>query len=226
MKRRSALIIGATGLIGQLLVAKVRQHPEYQDIHLFVRKKIELEDPHVNIRTGAFEAIQPEEYPHVDDVFCCIGTTIKKAKTKEAFKQVDLELPLKVAKGALEKGAKQYIVVSAIGANLESSFFYNRVKGELEQELCKLDYSHIHILRPSLLLGSRSELEIRAGEKIGEYAAKLITPLLKGRLTKYQPVSANDVASAMILIALNNSKQHRNIYESDWIKQLSNRKSM
>ncbi|MCL7747561.1 NAD(P)H-binding protein [Halalkalibacter alkaliphilus] len=212
MEQRTALVVGATGLIGQFLVKKLEQQKEYKKIYILVRRDIEVNSKKVEVKVVSFDSLESSDIPKVDDVFCCLGTTMKKAKTKEAFKQVDYEYPLKIA-GALQKGAKQFLVVSAIGASETSRFFYSRVKGEMEKAVMKLAYSHIHIFRPSLLLGERNELRI--GEKVGEWGAKLAKPLLKGTLSKYRAISGEQVAQVMVRAALTKTDQRVLIYESN-----------
>ncbi|TWI59709.1 oxidoreductase [Halalkalibacter nanhaiisediminis] len=209
---RKALVIGATGLIGQALIKQLNESGAYQEIHLFVRKPLEISYPHVNSHIVDFDSLEKSNYPHVDDVFCCLGTTMKKAKSKDAFKKVDYYYPLMIARGALAKGAKQFLVVSAIGANVNSTFFYSRVKGELERDLIELGYPHIHIFRPSLLLGERKELRI--GEKLGEYGVKLLGPLLRGRWSNYQAIEGEAVAAAMVQAALTEDEEKVKVYES------------
>ncbi|MCU0383024.1 MAG: oxidoreductase, partial [Cyclobacteriaceae bacterium] len=147
-----------------------------------------------------------------DDVFCCLGTTIRKAKTKEAFKEVDYDYPLALARLTLEKGAKHFLLVSALGASARSSVFYNKVKGEIEQAIASLGFESFSILRPSLLLGERSE------QRAGEDAAKLFYKIF-GLLIpkKYKGIEARQVAKAMLLIA-NNGKSGKRIFESDEIQ--------
>ncbi|MDT8861913.1 NAD-dependent epimerase/dehydratase family protein [Alkalihalobacillus sp. MEB130] len=219
MNQKTALVIGATGLIGRSLVSKLIERNEYKRIYVFVRKEVEYHDEKIIVHVRLFEHVSSDDFPVVDDVFCCIGTTMKKAKTKEAFKQVDYEFPLQFAKEALAKGATQFLVISSIGASSRSSFFYSRVKGEMEKEVMKLAYSHIHIFRPSLLLGQRSE--IRVGEKMGEWGAKLAKPILRGKWAKYGAISGETVAEAMIHAALTPSKRDINVYESNEIMNMS-----
>ncbi len=209
---RTALVVGATGLIGRELVKKLSESGSYREIHLFVRKPFEISYPHVHSHIVDFDSLELDDYPHVDDVFCCLGTTMKKAKSQEAFREVDHHYPLMVAKGALEKGATQFLFVSASGANPKSLFFYSRVKGELERDLARLHYPHVHIFRPSLLVGERNEL--RVGEKIGEYTLKLLRPLLKGKWSHYRAIEGEAVAAAMMKAALTETDQHILTYES------------
>lgn len=137
-----------------------------------------------------------------DDLFCCLGTTIKKAGSQAAFRQVDFTYPVEAARIASENGTAQFLLVSAIGADSGSRIFYNRTKGEVEEAVAKFPFRGVQIFRPSLLLGERREF--RAGERMAEKAMKLFSFLLAGPLKKYRPVPARDVAAAMIRVATQN----------------------
>jgi uncharacterized protein YbjT (DUF2867 family) len=136
----------------------------------------------------------------VDDLFCCLGTTIRKAGSQEAFRRVDLEYPLQAAHLGRAAGARQFILVSALGADPSSRVFYNRVKGEVEAALAGVGYPRLVIFRPSLLLGDRDE--VRPGERVAEWIMKPLGPLMRGPLRRYRPVEAAWVARAMVRRAL------------------------
>jgi uncharacterized protein YbjT (DUF2867 family) len=144
---------------------------------------------------------------------------MKKAGSKEAFHRVDYQYPLETAQLALKNGAAQYLIVTAMGANKKSMFFYNRVKGEIEEAIWKLNFSAVHIFRPSLLLGERKEQ--RMGEKIGAIVMKLLRPFLIYGLKKYRAIEGKTVAAAMYKMAQENLTG-RYIYESDRIENVAN----
>ena len=148
-----------------------------------------------------------------DDVFCCLGTTIKKAGSQEAFRKVDLSLVVDVAKVMRKQGAEQFIVISAMGANSSSKVFYNRIKGEMEEALKVLGYPCVRIIRPSLLLGHREEF--RLGERIGILMSPLWKLLLVGSLKKYRPVQADVVARFMVKVAHKEPVAGVHVYEND-----------
>jgi uncharacterized protein YbjT (DUF2867 family) len=133
------------------------------------------------------------------DVFCCLGTTIKKAGSQEAFRRVDYEYPLNVARLAAQWEDAHFLVVSSVGADAGSGVFYSRVKGELEKAVQALPLAGAHIFRPSLLLGERGE--VRLGERMAAVAAKPLSLLLFGPLRKYRPIHARTVAQAMLRVA-------------------------
>ena len=151
----------------------------------------------------------------VDDVFCCLGTTIKKAGSQEAFRQVDLSLVVSIAEVLRRRGALQFIVISSMGANPDSRVFYSRVKGEMERAVQALGYPCLRIIRPSLLLGHRQEF--RLGEKFGVLLAPLIAPLMLGAMRKYRPVQADAVARFMVRVAQEEPRLGVHWYESDRI---------
>lgn len=155
----------------------------------------------------------------IDDVFCCIGTTIKKAGSKESFKKVDLELPVAIAKLAADRKAEKLLVVSSIGAKAGSGNFYLRTKGEMEKEVLKIEGPLKTIIRPSMLLGERNEK--RSAESFGQVLMKPLKLLMIGKLRKYKPIPAADVACAMIAIA-NSQPTAQVIFESHDLQEIAN----
>jgi len=195
---KTALLIGATGLIGGQLLTKLLHSPFYSKVIVLTRRALDLRN--TKLTEVIFDFDRPDASRIMaDDIFCCLGTTIKKAGSREAFKKVDFEYPLKVAKLAKLNGANKYIIVTAMGADPKSGIFYNRVKGEIESELKQLNFDSLHILQPSLLLGDRQES--RTGEKIGEVLAAVFRPIMLGPLKKYRAIESEKVANAMIAFA-------------------------
>jgi len=210
---RTALLAGATGLVGshvqQLLLADdTWSHVVTVGRRTTPQRHDKLEQRIVDL--GAIEALG--DLPHADDVFCCLGTTIKQAGSQQAFRRVDHDFVVGLARAGLRVGASQFLLVSAIGADPESRVFYSRVKGEAEAEVRKLPYRAIQIFRPSLLLGERAEF--RLGERIAMMTAPLMPLLLPGRLRRFRPIQAADVASAMVRIA-HDAPRGPNVYEYD-----------
>ncbi len=195
---KTALLIGSTGLVGGHLLHQLLKDERYELVKTLVRKPGTIK--HEKLAEEVVDFKQLEKYDLTsNDVFCCLGTTIAVAGSQTAFRKVDYDYPLEVAKAALKKGAKQYILVSAIGADKNSKVFYSRVKGELEASISGLGYETFVSVRPSFLLGNRTEFRI--GEKIGIGVAKLIEPLMIGGLRKYRGVEAEEVAAKMLRIA-------------------------
>lgn len=219
MTGKSALIAGATGLTGSKLVEVLLDRPEYDRVTVLVRRPLELEHPKLEqIQVDYYRLVDYKKHFQVDDVFCCLGTTIKKAGSQKAFRRVDYDYPVALAQLAKSAGAKNFLVVSAMGADSRSNIFYNRVKGQMEDSLKKMELPALHIFRPSLLLGDRKEF--RLGEKAASLASPVFTPLLRGGMKKYKPIQAEQVAQAMCAAAQSESGGVH-IYPSDEIAELA-----
>lgn len=216
--RRKALLLGATGLVGGHCLEKLLADAAYGKVVTLGRKPLPLEHEKLEQHLIDFTRLQDfASLVEAEDVFSCLGTTIRKARTKEAFREVDFTYQYEVARIASEAGAEQLLLVSSMGADARSSIFYNRVKGELEDAVSGLPLSGIQIFRPSLLLGAREE--IRPGERVSEYMMKTFSFMMVGPLEKYRPVHASAVASAMLKVA----KEHPagiNVFQSDRISAM------
>lgn len=200
---RTALLAGATGLVGGHLLETLRNENAYQRIIVLTRRPIKLANPrNIDVRFVNFDHLSPADVAGGDDVFCALGTTIKKAGSQPAFRKVDFEAIVNLARATLEAGAKRFTVVSSVGADPKSSNFYLRVKGETEQAIAALGFEAIHLMRPSLLLGTRDE------SRTGEAFARTIMPTLNwalvGSLSKYRAIPALTVAQAMVHAAQSN----------------------
>jgi uncharacterized protein YbjT (DUF2867 family) len=215
---RTALLLGATGLVGKHCLDLLLGDPAYSKVSTMGRRRSSHEHQKLEQHVVDFERLP--DYASViraTDVFCCLGTTIKKAGSKENFRLVDFTYQYETARLASQQRAEQLLLVSALGADARSSIFYNRVKGELEDAVSKLAFDGVSIFRPSLLLGERAEF--RLGERVAELPMRYVSFLMVGPLAKYRPVHARAVAAAMIRIA----KQHPrgvNVFESDSIRAL------
>lgn len=209
---KTALIVGATGLIGDLLTHRLVESSAYDRVQVLTRKSLGWQHP--RLQEVPFDFDHPNGLlVRADDIFCCLGTTIKKAGSKDAFRKVDYQYPLDVARLGLENGASQFAIVTAMGANASSSIFYNQVKGEVERDLAALHYPTLLIFRPSLLLGNRSEK--RLGERIGSGVMRLLAPLIPA---KYKAVDAEKVANAM-LTTTQQRFHGQHIFESDALQR-------
>lgn len=152
-----------------------------------------------------------------DEIFCCLGTTIKTAGSQKAFRRVDHDYPLSLASFGKAVGVQQFLMVSALGADVQSALFYSRVKGETERDIAAIGLQKAVFMRPSILLGERNEQ--RPGERMGIIAGQLIAPLLVGPLRKYRPIHADDVAAAMLYAA--NNQVREGPIDSDEIVRLA-----
>lgn len=212
MGMRAAIVVGATGLTGASLVRQLCENEAYISVTVLARKKPDFEHPKLEVKIRSFDSLEEKDIDFAHELYCCLGTTIKKAGSKEAFEKVDFEYPLYIASLAKKCGIPHMLVITAMGANENSPFYYNRVKGKLEHALIELNLQRLSIIRPSLLVGDREEF--RFGEKVGEFALKILNPLLVGPLKRTRAIHANQVAKAMIVIALHGKKQPVSIYHS------------
>jgi len=194
MKKVSFAIAGGTGLIGAQLRNFLTHWNSSDRALILARKEIMLYTNEELLETDFNELPQLEI--EVSTGFCALGTTIKKAGSQAAFRKVDVDMVLSFANWCLNHGASTFVVVSSIGANAESSNFYLRTKGEMEEAVSNVGFEKVIILRPSLLLGTRKEF--RLGEKIGEWLASALPFVFVGQLKKYKPVYALQVVRAML----------------------------
>jgi uncharacterized protein YbjT (DUF2867 family) len=216
--RKTALLLGAGGLAGGHCLQLLLEDEAYAKVIIWVRKPLALRHPKLEQAVVDFARLESyAQQAKANDVFCCLGTTIKKAGSQAAFRQVDFTYPIEIAKIAAANGAEQFLIVTSLGANPKSAIFYSRVKGEVEAAITPLPFRAIHIFRPSLLLGERQE--VRPGEKIAEKVAGAFSFLLRGPLRKYRPIHARVVAAAMVEVAKRNLSGV-NIFESERIQEV------
>ncbi|MCR8644725.1 oxidoreductase [Paenibacillus sp. N1-5-1-14] len=215
---RTAWIVGGTGVVGTELVKQALESKAYSRVVMLVRKPISLTHPKLEQREVEFNKLADYEFMmNGDDVFCCLGTTIKKAGSQQAFRLVDYDYPVQLAQIAKKQGAQRFLIITAMGANARSIIFYSRVKGELEQQLQALGLPALHIFRPSLITGNRQDR--RSGEAFAVILMKVLNPLLVGPMRKYRSIDAAVIASAM-LHATDQQTEGSSIYNSDQIADL------
>lgn len=216
----SALILGSTGLVGSHLLALLLNSPHYAVVRSLVRRRSGHMHEKLEEHVVDFDRLMDvRDVVRGNDVFCCLGTTIKTAGSQEAFRKVDLTYVVDAGTTAHRNGASRFFVISSIGASTHSSSFYLRVKGEMEETIARIPYASVGILRPSLLLGERKER--RAGERIGALGMKMASAVMLGPLRKLRPVKASDVASGMLFLSRTNFTGVR-ICESDEIQEMAN----
>lgn len=197
---RTAVVAGATGLVGSLLLPRLAASADYAEIRVLGRRAPAHADGKVRFVATDFTDLGAHAAQlAVDDVFCCLGTTRRKAGSQAAFERVDYHMVVDLARAARKAGAKRFLVVSAVGASGRAAAFYSRVKGRMEKAVGELPFEAVHIVRPSLLLGERGER--RPAEKLGQLVAPLLTPLLSGPLKKYRAIDADEVAAALVTLA-------------------------
>lgn len=218
MTAKKALILGATGLVGGCLLRILLEDMYYAEVSCLLRRPLPLKHPRLRQHVIDFEEISKfQRLLGADDVFCCLGTTMKKARTKENFYRVDYHYPVVAAEKACDAGARQYLIISALGADRNSRFFYNRVKGDVEEAVATLPFEAVHIFRPSLLLGERSDA--RLAEAIGNRVSSLLSFIWRGPLRPYAPIQAEAVAYAMMKAARMGLRGVR-LFTSDDIRRL------
>ncbi len=206
MDDRKALLAGATGLIGGHLLNLLLASRPYGEIIALVRRPLDIEHdvtPEGGERNKATARVvdfdhleEVSDLPPIDDVFCCLGSTMKKAGSKAAFRKVDHDYVVATARLGLAAGARRFLLVSSIGADATSKNFYSRVKGEAEDSVTGLGYSALHVFQPSILMGERDEE--RPGERLGIAAAGVLNWLMAGPLRRYRGIRPETVAAAMI----------------------------
>lgn len=217
--QKSALVLGGSGLVGSALIHQLLEHPQYHHIRSISRRSLNLSHPKLMERVISFDQLSHQQnFFSVDEVFCCLGTTMKKAKSKQNFFLVDYQYPIQATKLAKSAGVKQFLIITATGANKHSLFYYSRVKGKVEETLRSIDLPSIHILRPSLILGDRHEF--RFGEKMASLLMKPLSPFMIGPLAKYRAIEAKQVARAMIQIASRQQTGYH-LYSSDQIQHIA-----
>lgn len=215
-------LVGATGLVGHELLFILSHIKEVSQIKAITRSPLGKVPPRTDNIILNLEQMSSHAMALSSQVFiCCLGTTLKKAGSKEAFKQVDLTYVLEFAKIAEACGAKKLLVISAMGANADSAFFYNQVKGEMEQGLRNLAIPQIEVFRPSLILGKRKEA--RRSEDLAQKLSPWTNKFLIGPLKKYRAIKAQDIARAMGIAVLNFQPGFY-VYDSDKIQEIADNK--
>ena len=216
---KTALLFGASGLVGNHLLNQLISNNNYSNIKLFVRSSIDISDPKIEIIQTDFNNLENHrEDIKGDDCFFCIGTTKQNSPDKSEYRRVELDVPKQIAQITKSNSVNSFVFVSSGYADPKSSGDYLKFKGEVEEELKRLNFPKLGIMRPSFLLGDRKEK--RVGEKIGIFVFKLLSPLFLGPLKKMKPIHSATVAKAMIAITQNDSSQ--TIFESNEISEIIN----
>lgn len=194
---RSALLAGATGLVGRALLRLLLESPRYAEVHLLLRRQAPDLPAHPKLRVLVVDFERLPALPAVDDAFIALGTTIKSAGSQAAFRKVDVDAVVDTARAAREAGARRIVVVSALGADAGSSVFYNRMKGEMQQAVSALGAESVVFMQPSLLVGDREALgqPVRTGEV---WATRLLRPMMRWVPRGVRPIEASRVAQAML----------------------------
>jgi uncharacterized protein YbjT (DUF2867 family) len=212
MKQQTALVLGATGLIGSNVVTLLLEDYSFDKVRVLVRREYNIDHPKLEVEKVNFQ--DPEEFSTKvgkgDAIFCCVGTTMNKVKgDKVAYRKIDYDIAVNAANFGLAGGYTKYLLVSSIGANAKSKNFYLKLKGETENAVSSYTYKSLHIFQPSFLLGKRNE--VRIGEVMGKGVMQGLSIFFFGSLSKYKAIDAETVAKAMVA-ASKIDEAGRNIY--------------
>lgn len=212
---KTALVAGATGLVGKHLVNELLGNPLYQKVMVISRRPLSFSHPKLVVKITNFEELESIAFSEkIDECYCALGTTQSKSG-KRGLKKVDYDYVLKLAALCLELSIRKFLVVSSQGADAKSFFFYMRTKGLMEEAVKSTGIETIYIMRPSLITGQREES--RFGETAGYYLFKVFEPLMVGKLRKMRPVSGLQIAKSMISMAQKEHKGNHTI-ESTFIQ--------
>ncbi|MCW3070266.1 MAG: oxidoreductase [Bacteroidetes bacterium] len=215
---QTAIVIGATGLIGKELVAQMLNDPGFSKVKIFVRKKLELQHSRLEqVITDFNDLSSCADQISGDVVFCAMGTTIRVAGSQEAFVKVDYTYVFNFAEAAKRNGVTRFVLVSSLGVSESGGNFYLTVKRDIENALKRLQFGSLIIVRPSMLLGPRAES--RLGESIGKFLMKALSFIFIGKLKKYKVIEATVVARAMISLSKTNLDEVV-VFESDRLQVL------
>ncbi|HEY3350710.1 MAG TPA: NAD-dependent epimerase/dehydratase family protein [Thermoanaerobaculia bacterium] len=216
---RSAIVAGASGLVGERVLRRLLAGGTYDRVIAFVRGPVNVTHKKLEQRTVDYERMgRMSAFPRAEDVFCCLGTTIRKAGSPEAFHTVDVGYVARLAEVSVRAGSTQFLLVSSVGASAQSGNFYLRCKGEAEDMVRTLPYKGVQIFRPSFLIGHRREK--RVGEAAGIALARLVSVAMLGPAARYRPIRADDVAKAMAAVATD-SPPGIHVYETPAMQALA-----
>ena len=197
---KKAIVLGATGLVGNPLTRRLLEDQQYGEVLVFTRRPTGLSHGKLNeIRADLLSLQAQKPVFKADVVFCCVGTTTANTPDKEGYRKVDYGIPVTVAQLCRENGIPAYQVISSLGASEKSPFFYNRLKGEMEAAVLGYALEETHILQPSLIGGRRKE--VRKGERFAQGLMRFLDPLLLGPLANYRMIQPEDIAQAMHYLA-------------------------
>ena len=215
---KTAILLGATGLTGGILLQKLLNDPRYGQIILFSRTSVKIKNS--KIEEHLVDLFQLEKYKeqfNADQVFCCIGTTKSNTPNKETYRKIDYGIPVTAAKLCKENGISTFAVISALGANPDSGMFYNKIKGEMQRDVLAQKIKNTYFFQPSLIAGDREEK--RFLENLAKQAMKILNYVLIGPLKKYRSIHPETIARAMIIVS--NKVYERSMIESDEIKEIA-----
>ena len=217
--KKSAIILGATGLTGGYVLKQLLNNSQYDKIIVFSRRRLENRNEKLHVcKCDLLNLEEQKEYFKADEVYVCVGTTSNKTPNKKLFRDIDFGIPVTAAQLCRENRIDNLAVMSSLGANPKSSVFYTKTKGEMEESVIEMEIPNTYILRPAMIMGPRKER--RVGETLGRMLSFIINPLLRGPLKKYRGIHAETIAKAMINLC-NEKSDLRKIIESDKIWEIA-----
>ncbi len=221
MSSKKALIVGATGLVGKALVRHLLEKDSYQEIIILTRRELAIKDNRLKVvLIENFDHLADyKDQMNAHDIYCTIGTTRKKAGSKENFLKIDYDYPIELAKLTMDQSNfQQFLMVTSLGANAESPLFYNETKGKLEEALIALNMRSLSIFQPSLLLGYRDEF--RLIEEIGKFFSALLSFFVVGSKKRLWSIRGDEVAESMYMVSKKNEKGVKRYKPNDMLKMI------
>jgi uncharacterized protein YbjT (DUF2867 family) len=217
--KKSAILLGASGLTGSYVLEKLINDSNYDEIIVFSRSSLDVEHSKLKvIECDLLNLEDQKDFFNADEVFVCIGTTNNKTPNKKLYREIDFGIPVTAAQLCRENKIDTIIVISSLGASSKSSVFYTKTKGEMEESILEMEIPNTYLLRPAIIMGRRKEK--RVGETLGKMITFLINPLLSGSLKKYRGIDAEIIAQAMINLC-NGRTNPKAIIESNIIWEIS-----
>jgi uncharacterized protein YbjT (DUF2867 family) len=214
--QKKVAILGASGLIGNQLLNLLIKDQEITQIIVLNRSALQYSDPKILQHTGQLQQINSEMLEGIDALYCCIGTTRKKSPDQNVYRSIDYGITLQIANTAKNAGIPEVHLISAMGANLQSRIFYNRLKAEIERDLLLLQFNRTLIYQPALLIGARTEK--RTGEKFAQWISPLLDLLLFGKARRFHSIQAQDLAKAMRMHSFQSGIFQKTITYLDFFK--------
>ena len=214
---KTAIIIGATGLTGGIVLNRLLADHRYHLVRVLTRRSLDL--THCKLQEHVIDMQDLNSYSslfNADELYCCVGTTKAKTPHEEVYRSIDFGIPVNAARLCKENGISTFVVVSSLGADVNSRMFYSRLKGEMEAAVLNYEMEKTIIVRPSLITGPRQER--RFGEQVGKLAMKVVNPFLIGALKVYRTIEAQTIAKAMIWLA--NNPTEKAVFLSDELKYI------
>lgn len=211
------VVLGGTGLIGSSLIGLLSKDQNVAEIRILARRPLHYEHPKIKVFETDLSQPDASIFEHADALYCCIGTTKKKTPNRDSYRLIDYGMTLAAASAAKKAGVQEVHLISAIGADSQASIFYNRLKGEIENDLLQLAFDRTYIYQPALLIGERQEKRI--GEKFAQWISPLLDSLLNQKVMKYHSVKAHELAGAMLRHSFQTGQVQKVLHYPDFFEK-------